>query len=319
MNDEKNNIKFSIIMPVYNVSDFLEEAILSVLNQKYQNIQLIIVNDGSTDDSQIIAEKFLKQDKRVILVNKKNEGVSVARNIGLNLATGDYLFFMDSDDVLREDLFMNVHQHLCKSMGSVLMIGYERFNGTKTFRGKTIDPNRYTNFQIVHAILDGQLENYVWQFIIKKTVLSDDLKFKTGILFIEDFDWTVRFLAHVTSVEYINEPLYRYRIRENSVTHTRSKKKAHDIVSILEIVAETIASTFPNESKNFNTWRKPLDITVYYDYTLLGWESIATRDQMFRKIKTFDNKGLSIKQQLKLILIKMKLVDMLGYLVKKSV
>lgn len=312
MNDEKNNIKFSIIMPVYNVSDFLEEAIVSVLNQKYQNIQLIIINDGSTDGSQIIAEKFAKQDNRIIIINKENEGLSVARNVGVDIATGDYIFFMDSDDIIREDLFMIIYQRLHENMENVFMIGYEQFNEKTTYIGKTIDTNYYTNSQIMHAILSGQLENFACQFVINKTVLSkNDLKFKAGVLF-EDIDWTARFLSKIDSIYYINKPLYKYRVRLTSITHTKSLKKANDLLVVLSLLEETLNKSFPNELQNFSKWRRALDLTIYFDFSFLGWESKKLKSDMYSRIMSYDYTGLALKQMIKLALIKFRIVDFLS-------
>lgn len=312
MNDEKNNIKFSIIMPVYNVSDFLEEAILSVLNQKYQNIQLIIINDGSTDGSQIIAEKFAKQDNRIIIINKENEGLSVARNVGVDVATGDYIFFMDSDDIIREDLFMIIYQRLHENMENVFMIGYEQFNEKTTYIGKTIDTNYYTNSQIMHAILSGKLENFACQFVINKTVLSkNDLKFKAGVLF-EDIDWTARFLSKIDSIYYINKPLYKYRVRLTSITHTKSLKKVNDLLVVLSLLEETLNKSFPNELQNFSKWRRALDLTIYFDFSFLGWESKKLKSDMYSRIMSYDYTGLALKQMIKLALIKFRIVDFLS-------
>ncbi|MBR4026832.1 MAG: glycosyltransferase [Lachnospiraceae bacterium] len=92
-------MKISIIIPVYNTAQYLHKCLSSVLGQTYKNIEVICINDGSTDNSGIILDEFAKQDDRVEVIHKKNEGVSIARNVGLELATGDWIGFVDSDDL----------------------------------------------------------------------------------------------------------------------------------------------------------------------------------------------------------------------------
>ena len=94
-----NNPFFSVIIPVYNVGKYLEECLESLLNQTLENIEIICINDGSTDNSLSILYEYRKKDKRVIVVNKSNGGVSSARNIGLRIARGEYIVFVDADDI----------------------------------------------------------------------------------------------------------------------------------------------------------------------------------------------------------------------------
>ncbi len=93
----------SVIIPVYNADKFLDKCIQSVINQSYTNWELILINDGSTDESGLICDTYAQNDKRIKIIHNKNQGVSVTRNIGINKATGDYLFFLDADDYLPKD------------------------------------------------------------------------------------------------------------------------------------------------------------------------------------------------------------------------
>ena len=96
-------MKISIIIPAYNVEKYIDKCITSVINQTYDNIEAIIVNDGSTDNTALIIEKYSEVDNRIIVVNKENSGVSDSRNIGIENITGDYAFFLDSDDWIEEN------------------------------------------------------------------------------------------------------------------------------------------------------------------------------------------------------------------------
>lgn len=119
-------MKISIIVPIYNVKPYLEQCILSIINQTYLNLEIILVNDGSTDGSLLICENFAKKDDRIVLITQQNMGLSSARNLGIEIATGEYIMFVDSDDWIHpkivEDLLCDAMQHkvklsMCKKKG----------------------------------------------------------------------------------------------------------------------------------------------------------------------------------------------------------
>lgn len=301
-------VKFSIILPVYNVSAYIREAIKSVLNQTYSDFELIIVNDGSNDGSDIIANEIAKVDDRIIIVNQKNMGLSKARNSGIQSASGEYIIFMDSDDVLNSIMLSTIDKEIIEEHAETLMIGYQYFNEDKYFAGKTIATGVYNSKEILHFILNRKLENYVWQFAIKKSLISNQLFFKNGVFF-EDIDWTPRLLTYVNNIHYINLPLYLYRNRRNSITHSLNQKKLIDLDLVLNSMLETVNNNFPNEVKNFMIWRKPLDLTIYFNYSLLGWKSENEKNILRKKIRSYNNEGLTTKQKLKKYLISFMIID----------
>ena len=103
-------MKISIIVPIYNVEKYLERCINSLINQTYKNIEIILVNDGSTDNSLIICEKYKNIDSRIILVNKENGGLSDARNVGIDNSSGNYITFIDSDDYIDDDYVYTLYK-----------------------------------------------------------------------------------------------------------------------------------------------------------------------------------------------------------------
>ena len=106
-------MKVSIVVPVYNVEKYLDRCIKSILNQKYQDMEIILINDGSTDNSLAICEKYREQDSRIIIINKANQGLSAARNDGVAAASGEYIMFIDSDDYI-DDSLVSEAEKLCK-------------------------------------------------------------------------------------------------------------------------------------------------------------------------------------------------------------
>ena len=308
----RNKIKYSIIMPVYNVADFVEEAINSILKQNYKNFELILVNDGSTDNSYEIISNIAETDERLFVINKLNGGLSDARNEGLKHVSGDYIFFMDSDDIVNSNMLDTVNKQIQRNT-KVIMIGYQYFDDTGTSVGKMISPGIYTGEQIMQHILFGKLENYVWQFIIHKSVLSHHLLFTKGLLF-EDIDWTPRLLSNVDYIKYIGHPLYFYRTRSDSIVHTKSLKKIKDLSTALTLMQDTIKKNFPNQLKYIDTWRQPLDLTIYYNYSIFGWGNLSDKIRLRKKIQKFNNKELSNKQVIKKYLIGCRIIDVMSFI-----
>ncbi|WP_445457884.1 glycosyltransferase family 2 protein [Flavobacterium sp. HNIBRBA15423] len=123
MNVSNPNVLVSVIIPVYNVEKFISEAIESVLNQSFESIEIILVDDGSNDNSLIICEQYLYKDSRIKLIKQKNFGVSIARNNGLNSALGEYIFFMDSDDTIDSEFISTSYNIAKKKDSDIVIIG----------------------------------------------------------------------------------------------------------------------------------------------------------------------------------------------------
>ena len=117
--------KISIIIPIYNVKEYLKRCVDSVLNQSYKNIEVILIDDGSTDGSEKICDEYAKKDKRVVVVHQKNSGVSASRNKGIELATGKYIGFVDSDDYIHKDMFEKLYNSLISTSSSISMCNYQ--------------------------------------------------------------------------------------------------------------------------------------------------------------------------------------------------
>jgi len=137
----KTTTKVSIIVPVYNVELYLEECLYSIINQTFEDIEIILINDGSTDHSLEIMEKFAKKDNRIKIISQKNKGVSEARNAGILIASGDYILFVDSDDVILTNTIEILYNKIIQT-GSDLLLGnvlYYYPNGSKVLVSKRND------------------------------------------------------------------------------------------------------------------------------------------------------------------------------------
>lgn len=204
-------MKVSVVIPIYNVENYLEEALNSIINQTKKELEIILVNDGSTDDSYKIAKEFKKKDSRIILINKKNGGLSSARNAGLKIATSKYIYFFDSDDVLDLETLNSCYNYAEKFSLDVLLfdaekiidITMENFFILPTYdRSKVIEEKKVF---IGMELFKKMVENKVYtasaclQFIKRKHLIINNLKFYEGIIH-EDELFTPQVLVNAKNV-----------------------------------------------------------------------------------------------------------------------
>lgn len=299
---------FSVIMPVYNVQEYLHKAIESVLNQSFTNFELIIVDDGSTDNSKNIIQKFLKNDKRITYFFQENMGLSEARNTGIRLSKGEFIFFMDSDDEISTETLSRVSETISYHQPSIIMFNYKIIEGNKLICVPRLKAGFYSSNYIFMGILRRKLENYAWQFVVHRSYFKENLFFKKGVYY-EDIDWTPRLLSKADKIYYIQEPLYSYRMRSGSITHTLNEKKLRDLEIVLLSMNNTINNFFPTFTDCFEIWRKPLDLSIYFNYTKIGWHHTSERNLLRSKIFKYSFKGLSRIDIVKLLLIKFRILD----------
>lgn len=218
-------VKVSVIVPVYNVGPYLREALESLVNQSLQDIEIIAVNDGSTDNSEDILKEYQKRDRRVRYVNQENQGQSGARNTGMALCSGEYLYFMDSDDVVDtralEICYATARQHdadVCLFDADVF---YER--GARPLpwdydrAGILHEGRRYGGEELMNLLMDTEKHSaVVWLQFIKADYLKRlRLDFYRGIIH-EDELFTVRLLLPTDSIFYIARRFVRHRVRPSS-------------------------------------------------------------------------------------------------------
>lgn len=232
MNSKPN---ISIIIPVYNVEEYIEECIDSVINQTLTNIEIIIVNDGSTDNSLEVIKKY--NDNRIKLINKVNGGLSSARNRGIIEAIGDYILFLDSDDFLvnndclkeafklveKKEIDMVECEYDLYKDGMVIEHG-ERYS--KIFKDKYININEY-----IDKLINTNFVPVCFKIFKRQVIINNNLNFKEGFLH-EDEDFTPRVLLKVNNIAIYNKSFYGYRIREGSITRTNNIKRTNDLLKI---------------------------------------------------------------------------------------
>lgn len=229
-------MKFSIIVPVYNVKDYLKECVDSIINQDYLDKEIILVDDGSHDGSEDICDKY-KILHNIKVVHKENGGLSSARNAGISEAEGEYLIFIDSDDKMMTGALSMIADSLNNNVDVLVTELYNCFDwDTELVPNQLFGmPNIGCKNDFVKYMF--KKKEHLWasvQYIVnRKLVLDNGLMFKTGF-YHEDIDWTFRLLDIVQSYAFMNKPWYLRRVnREGSITNTPNIKRVHDINTII--------------------------------------------------------------------------------------
>lgn len=218
-------MRLSIIIPVYNVEQYLQSCVQSVLSQTYQDLQVILVDDGSTDSSGILCDQLAQQDSRIQVVHKVNGGLSDARNAGLKVVTGDCVAFLDSDDVylLNDGIAQLMAVAQAEQPDVLLFQAVDIYHHRQSAR-KAYDIDylaTHTGIEVFQQLVRTQCFNMSACFqIIRRELLEEhQIYFEKGLLS-EDVDWSLRLWRYVSKVRAINLPLYGYQHREGSITTT---------------------------------------------------------------------------------------------------
>ncbi|SES09940.1 glycosyltransferase [Salipaludibacillus aurantiacus] len=225
--------KISIIVPVYKVEPYIRKCINSILDQTFTEFELILINDGSPDNCGKICDEYSKSDERIKVVHKKNGGLSSARNAGLEIAQGDYVGFVDSDDWIEPGMYELLYK-MCKEnkceIGNCSSIVHYK---TKTLVNGGHSLLIHNKSEAMRAMLESELyDEVVWTKLIKREIL-ENIRFKEGIIH-EDTDFTYQVINKSNQVCTIGEPLYHYIKRENSTMDLAKKNIRIDSVIIYD-------------------------------------------------------------------------------------
>lgn len=207
----------SIIVPIYNVEPYLRKCLDSVVGQTYRDLEILIIDDGSTDGSGRICDEYKEKDDRIIVFHTENRGLSAARNLGLDNATGEWIGFVDSDDWIEPDMYEVLLKKAEESGADVVECGCYRELLDKTVARKRVDV-LLNGEEAVSALLQGKLFDYAWDKLWKKECFKS-IRFPEERVH-EDTAVTYRIFAEAESVCMISSALYHYRERKGSLSQT---------------------------------------------------------------------------------------------------
>lgn len=247
--------KVSIIVPIYNVEKYLKRCIESLVNQTLQEIEIILVNDGSTDYSAMIAKDFKKQyPQKTVYLEKENGGLSDARNYGIPYAKGEYIAFLDSDDYIEKDTYEKMYELAKKESSDMVECDFywEYPNKTKVDTGK-IYHNKKEMAEKVRVV--------AWNKLIKREILEKaKIEFPKGYRY-EDVEFTYKLIPHLEKVSFLKEPCIHYIQRENSISNSQNER-TKEIFDVLEHVID-----YYKEKNIYDKYEEQLEY-IYTRYLL---------------------------------------------------
>lgn len=255
----------SIIVPVYNVEAYLEKSLISLLNQTYKNIQIIIVDDGSTDSSGTICDRYCEKDSRIEVYHIPNRGVSNARNQGLNYSMGEYVYFFDPDDFIEPRALEILYNQIKKD--SVDLVECSYFKDFTVSRENVIHSNaKISGREAIKSLLlwNGYITSFCWDKLYIKEKIGDirfDSKLKVG----EDDLFVFEYLLKCESVIVLDCPLYNYLIRENSAIGSAYTQKKKDSV----YAANAIYEICSNQIMRCDEAKIHVGLTSFFSYANL--------------------------------------------------
>lgn len=237
-------VKYSIIVPIYKIEKYIEECILSVVNQSYNNYELILVDDGSPDNSGAICDRYSKEYDNIKVIHKKNGGLSDARNYGINAATGEYILFLDGDDTLHNECLKKIDKQLDNEI-DLLSCDFCIYGENKDLgKPKTVNINSMANY----IDIVGDIPWSAWCNIYKSKIVKDNnIYFEKGLIGAEDCDFFVRYFEKAAKKKYCNIIIVNYRVnRDGSITNTMSFKA---IMGELNIFSKYFYKYYTSDNK----------------------------------------------------------------------
>ena len=265
----------SIIVPVYNVEKYLDKCLDSVVNQTYTNLEIILVDDGSPDNCPAMCNAWKSRDPRINVIHQKNGGLSVARNGGMKLATGEFIGFVDTDDWIERNMVECLLSALLETDADIATCCFQQEReGSKDNKEnrKSLERRLLSSDEALKQLFLGKrfIQNVVWNKLYRRTVISD-LWFPAGKLY-EDGLWTAKALGNARLIVTIDYPLYHYLYRPESLSHDarQKRKRFEDEYEMIQQRIDYIRESKPSLEKlaflklqDF-CCREYLDISINY-------------------------------------------------------
>lgn len=235
----------SVIVPVYNVEKYLERSIDSILAQSYENIEVILVNDGSTDNSRLILSKYeMVYSSKLVVYDKSNGGLSSARNFGLDKANGEYILFVDSDDTIDRNMIANMMKMIKKYNCDIAFCGRFDEYSDKQVKNYTFDKSIiFSNKEVIkNMLIRNNMDFAAWDKLYKKE-LWENIRFPDGINH-EDM-YTIPYIINKAKrIVHVGIPYYHYYHRTGSITTTVDEKRIKDYYSAIQRISDVVKSNY---------------------------------------------------------------------------
>ncbi len=234
-------MKVSIIVAAYNIEDYIKRCMYSIVNQTFKDIEIIVVNDGSTDNTLNIINDFAKNDARIKIIDKKNGGLIEARKSGLEIASGEYILFLDGDDWLHLEAIEKLYKEAKKDNFDIVLYNfYLAYDNNKLEEKSSFEEIVKHEDDYLKLSLTGQIGANIWaKFLKRKFLIDNNIEFVKNITYAEDVATTNLLFMYSPKVSTIDENLHYYYQRENSVTKVVDEK-VFDIPKALEFIKSNL-------------------------------------------------------------------------------
>ena len=226
----------SVIVPVYNVEKYLSKCIQSIINQTYKNLEIILIDDGSQDNSSKFCDEYSLKDSRISVIHKKNGGLSSARNVGLSNAHGDYITFIDSDDWIDQNMISTLFNIINQEKSDISICNYFlAYNEEIQIQKDKIEIKNFSNIEALKKLYDEKLKIVMTIACCKlfKREFFNNINFPDGRIHEDEFT-TYKLLYKAEKISYTNKKFYYYRQRKDSIMNSAFNKKKLDIIYALE-------------------------------------------------------------------------------------
>ncbi len=250
-------IKVSVIIPVYNTAEYLPKCLNSVTHQTYQNLEIIAINDGSTDNSKAILENYTQKNPRLKIITQKNQGLSAARNAGLKIASGDFVTFVDSDDLIESKMIEKMLDALKKSNADVAVCSFKEVfpnKTTKNFNHHHYPQKVFSTESALKAMLKEE------GFMVSATMklfprhFFDHIKFPIEKLH-EDVGTTYKLIQKAQKIVFIPDEFYLYIHHQDSIINQTFDDRKFDLIELTDKMCDDIDRHFPNLRNTTNERR----------------------------------------------------------------
>ena len=302
--------KITVVVPVYNVENYLRKCLDSIIAQTYKNIEIIVINDGSTDTSGEICKEFVEIDHRIIYIEQENAGLSAARNTGLENMSGDYVTFVDSDDWIELDYVETLYKKITEYQAEIAVGNYYSFNESEGMfclhiLGDSYYEKVYDNVSIFENLYESQeMKSFAlisaWGKLYKAR-LFEQLRFDVGKLG-EDGYLNQKIYLLAEKIVYIHKGIYSYRIRNNSLSRTWTEKWMHALVDVMSERITLLASLGYPLEKHLAIYRQMLEGSLSNGKSS-GLEETPTYKEFEKKKYLLDKLEKTKKTQKKAIVL----------------
>lgn len=309
--EQENKVLVSIIVPFYNVEEYIGKTLLSIENQTFFNFEAILIDDGSTDKSHQVVENYISKCRfKNVLIRQENSGVSAARNNGLKHASGEYVVFVDADDVLSSFYISRMYEHLSLNNAELTICGFQTFEDDDKLkfnsRPSQQEAQILDSLDIMHKTLLCTLKISAWSLMIRRELLDiHNIRFAEGYKYDEDIHFIWRVLAHVDNIVFDPTPLYYYRMRSGSAMAKFNESRL-DGMYLMQDIEEYLQRNCEYFFREFNkfgvarwVWALMWQAACALPYK--QFKDVCRRMQAFEmmaRLKKFPDSRVSISAQL---------------------